>query len=369
MMGIKLSDAITEFDRDDWNALFPGELENYDYVRATEEAGLEGFRWRYVSAEQNGKLVAAAPGFFSEYALDTTLTGLGRQIISGLRRLAPGALVLRLGCLGSPCTETALAGFAPELSAEARRSALSAMLRAFDADARAHACGLLAVKDVPAPQKPLWQAALRPLGYRPTPGLPVAWLDISWASLEEYLASLSAGTRKDMRRKLRARSAIRVERRSNVDDVMEPLMALYADTHARADMQFEELTPAYFRGVLSMARGAACSLYFAGDELLAANLTLEDKDTLLDKFFFMNSAAGRAYNLYFLSWFENVGYCIKHGLKRYQSGQAGYANKLRLGSKLCHTEMYFRHRNPLISAALQTAAPLFAGSLTGDAHP
>jgi predicted N-acyltransferase len=365
-MQIKLTDTISTYLREDWNALFPGELENFDYLQAIETAGLEGFRWRYVSAHDDGKLIAAAPGFFTEYALDTTLTGVGRQIVSGLRKLAPGALVLRLGCLGSPCTETALAGFAPDLDANARGRALSAMLRSFDADARQHACGLLAVKDVPAAQKPLWQTALRPAGYRPVPGLPVASLVIRWKSIEEYLAALSSGARKDMRRKLRARAQIRVERRRNIDDVMDRVLTLYADTHARADMQFEELTAAYFRDVLATAPGAACTLYFAGPDLLAANLTLEDSETLLDKFFFMNAAAGRAYNLYFLSWFENVAYCILHGLKCYQSGQAGYANKLRLGSELSQTEMYFRHRNPLISAALQTAAPLFTGPLAPE---
>lgn len=369
MIGVELSDTITAFGRAEWQSLFPHELENYDYLCAIEAAGLDGFRWRYVGARADGKLIAAAPGFLSEYALDTTLTGTGKQIVAGIRRLAPQALTLRLGCLGSPCTETALAGFAAELDVAERKRAIGALLRSFDADARAHGCGLLAVKDVPETTQALWRGALAEQGYRPTPGLAVASLEIVWESVSEYLASLSPATRKDMRRKLRARSEIRVERRRNIDDVLDRVLALYADTRARAEMQFEELTPAYFRGVLETTPGAACTLYYAGDTLLAANLTLEDDDTLLDKFFCMQADAGRAHNLYFLSWFENVAYCIAKNLKRYQSGQAAYANKLRLGSRLCATEMYFRHRNPLISFALQSAAPLFAGPLAPDYIP
>lgn len=366
MTPVRITDTIAAFARADWNALFPGDLEDYDYLRAVEEAGLEGFRWRYAVVERAGKLIAAAPGFLSEYALDTTLTGLGKRVVSGLRRLAPAALTLRLGCLGSPCTETAQIGFAPELNEVERLQVLDALLRSFDADARLQGCGLLAVKDVPAPQRSLWQSALRPAGYRPTPGLPVAALDIAFSSTDQYLATLSTATRKDMRRKLRARERVRVERRQNIDDVLNEVLALYADTRERAEMQFEELTPDYFRGVLGHAPGAACTLYFAGGDLLAANLTLEDETTLLDKFFCMNAALGRAYNLYFLSWFTNVEYCIARGLKRYQSGQAAYANKLRLGSRLCQTEMYFRHRNPLISTVLHTAAPLFTGPLAPE---
>ena len=124
------------------------------------------------------------------------------------------------------------------------------------------------------------------------------------------------------------------------------------------------LTPAFFTGVLErMGEGAFCTLYYAGDELLAANLLLQDDEVLLDKFFCM-TAQGRAYNLYFLSWFTNVRWCVEHGLARYQSGQAAYANKLRLGSRLTRTTMYVRHRNPVLNGVLHWVAPLFAADPT-----
>lgn len=82
--------------------------------------------------------------------------------------------------------------------------------------------------------------------------------------------------------------------------------------------------------------------------------------TLIDKFFCMDETAGRPYNLYYLSWFENIGYCLKNGLKRYQSGQAYYTNKVRLGSRLTPNEMYFRHRNPVVQRLLRLVAPYFA---------
>lgn len=366
MIQYRVADAIGAFSRAQWDALFPDDIERFDYLRAVEQAGIEGFRWRYVVAEEGGALHAAAPAFLTEYALDTTLTGLGRRVVAGLRRLAPGALTLRLACIGSPCTETVLIGYAAHLTDDARATILAGLLRAFETEARAQGCGLLGLKDIPAPQEESWRRAARASGYRPVPGLPVASLDTGYQSLAAYLASLSPGTRKDMRRKLRARRLVRIERRRNIDDVIDRVLSLYADTRGRADMQFEELTPAYFRGVLADVAGASCTLYYVGDDLLAANLLIEDGPTLLDKFFCMNAEAGRAYNLYFLSWLTNVEYCIENGLKRYQSGQAAYANKLRLGSRLTPTAMYFRHRNPLINSALQAAAPLFTSALAPD---
>ncbi|MGH1558752.1 hypothetical protein ACRAWD_15820 [Caulobacter segnis] len=75
-------------------------------------------------------------------------------------------------------------------------------------------------------------------------------------------------------------------------------MALYAETRARGDLQFEMLTPAYFTGVLArMGERAACVLYFADDRLLAVNLVLVDQGVLLDKFFCMSAEGPRAQSL------------------------------------------------------------------------
>ena len=56
----------------------------------------------------------------------------------------------------------------------------------------------------------------------------------------------------------------------------------------------------------------------------------------------------------------NLDYCLDHGISRYQSGQAQYQNKLRLGSKLTANAMYFRHRNPLLQRLLRLVSPLFS---------
>jgi hypothetical protein len=361
MLEARVLDTIADVARDQWNACFPGELETYDYLRAVEEARLPGFSWRYLVASDDLRILAAAPAFVTDYPLDTTLVGVARRVIESVRKAVPGALTLRLACIGSPCTETASIGFAPGVGADERAFLMRALMTAFERTARAARCGLLAIKDVPAPRQGVCEQVVRPLGYRPTPGLPSAHLDIDFADIESYLARLSPGTRKDMRRKLKSLSSVRIEVRRDLEGRIDDVMALYRDTRARAEMTFEELTPDYFTGVLArMGENALCVLYHVGDELLAANLLLADERTLLDKFFVMSAARGRAYNLYYLSWFTNLRLCLERGLKRYESGQAGYANKVRLGSRLTPTAMYFRHRNALVNGALQIAAPLFS---------
>ncbi|MBW8813110.1 MAG: GNAT family N-acetyltransferase [Caulobacterales bacterium] len=360
MPEIRVAESLAEADRGQWQALFPGALEDYDYLAAVEAAGLDDFRWRYALAYQGGELVAAAPAFITEYPLETTLTGPGRHLAQGLRKAFPDALTLRLGCLGSPCTETAQFGFKPGLSEPRRAELLTRLIQGFERAARRDRCGLFGAKDVTEADLALWTRAAQPLGYHPMPSLPTAQLDIDFPDMDAYFARLSHATRKDMRRKLRAAAGLRVEVRESIDDVLDQVMALYAETLARADMSFEELTPAYFQGVLAKMPGRAFAvLYFDGDALLGFNLLIQDGETLLDKFFCMEAERGRPLNLYFVSWFTNVRLCLERGLKLYQSGQAAYDVKLKLGSRLIRTSICFRHRNALVNGALQLVAPLF----------
>jgi len=142
-------------------------------------------------------------------------------------------------------------------------------------------------------------------------------------------------------------------------------MPLYYSTLSRADMALEELTFAYFENVLTlMPDKAFCGLYYRGDTLIAANFLLQDDQSLIDKYFLM-TPEGRQYNLYFVSWFDNIRLCLEQGLSVFQTGQAAYDNKVRLGAHLHDTHMAFKHRNPIVSMAFRWLAPFFAG----DAAP
>ncbi|MFK0164688.1 GNAT family N-acetyltransferase [Rhizobium sp. NPDC090279] len=354
--------SICAIGRDAWNACFPGQVEDYDCLLAIEEAGLEGFEWRYITVTEGGRVSAAMPAFLCLYALDTTLDeGFLRRSVRSVQRNFPGFLKLRLACLGSPCTETGAIGFHPDLSRERRRLLLTEMLSFFDQVAATERCGLIGLKDVPEQASAEFGDLLAARGYAAIGGLPTAWLDIDFKTIDDYLARLSAGTRKDMRRKMKSFEQVRVEIRTELGELLPEVMTLYRDTRNRSELQFEELTSAYFQGILARMSGRSfCVLYFVEDKLLAANLIMHDERVAIDKFFCMDGEKGRPYNLYFLSWFTNLRYCLDNGLSRYLSGQAHYENKLRLGSQLTANAMYFRHRNPLLQRLLRLVSPLFS---------
>lgn len=357
----RIETTISAVDREAWDRCFIGEVESYDCLLAIEEAGIAGFEWRYITILETGRLVAAVPLFLTDYKLDTTLDDKrARMIAQSVRRVLPRFMTLKLACLGSPCTENLHVGFHSEITSEQRMMLFDRILTAFEAQAAKEKCSLMGIKDVPQPTPPELAGSLVARNYATVGGLATAWMEIDFTSIDSYLERLSSGTRKDMRRKLKSLKDIRVERRNEFGDLLPQVLELYHDTRNRSDWQFEELTEAYFSGILSrMKDHAFCTFYFAGDRLLAANLMVHDGDVLIDKFFCMNSEEGRQYNLYFLSWFTNLQHCIDHGQTRYQSGQAYYENKVRLGSRLTRNSMFFRHRNPLLHWLLQLVSPMF----------
>ena len=351
--------SLSRTPRPIWDGLFGGALEGYDYLRAIETAGLAGFEWRYLLVRRAGQLVAAAPAFVTDYRLETTFDGAARKAAERVRQVLPGLMTPRLACLGSPCTETATIGFSPDLTPDERLAAAKALVAAFQAEAARARCALIGVKDADPAQAALWAQVMGPEGFTEVPGQPLADLPIDFPDVDAYLARLSSGVRKDMRRKLRSRKDVRVEIVDELGRWSAPAMALYRQTLARAEARLEELTEAFFQGVARRMPGRVMfALYFVGEELLAFNLLLTDGETLLDKFFGMDAIKGRAHNLYFLSWFFNLELCAAQGFRRYHSGQANLADKVRLGSRLTPASMWFRHRNGLLNHALRALAPL-----------
>lgn len=359
-MGAIVAHSIEDFGRDEWDRLFPGDLEDWSYYRAIERSRLSGFEWLYFAVREKGELLAIVPAFVTDYRLDTTLTGPLRRVTQAITRVFPRLLRQRLLSFGSPIGETCHLGFAPGLSRVEQLRLLDTLFAEMETYARRNGMSMLAAKDATMAQDDLWARAAATHGMRRQPSLPTAFLDIRFDSLDGYLATLSHATRKDLRRKLKASAEIRVEWRENVDDIIDDVMRLYRATLAHAAFTFEELTPEFFASVLrELGPRASCATYWLGDRLVAFNLVLHDGRVLLDKFLGMDYAFVRRYNLYYLTWLRNVEYCIEHGLTRYQSGQGLHHEKLRLGSHLSPNWLWYRHRNRVLDSIFAAFERLF----------
>jgi predicted N-acyltransferase/multidrug transporter EmrE-like cation transporter len=359
-MQVVAATTIEAFDRDEWNRLFPGAIEDWAYYRAIERSGLPGFELLYFGLRERGELRVAVPAFVTDYRLDTTLSGALRRASTAVSRVFPRLLVQRLLSFGSPVAEVCHLGFAADCGRAAKARLLDLLFDEVERYAAQRRISLLAAKDAPADQDALWARVGAAHGLRRQPSLPTAVLDIRFDSLDGYLATLTRATRRDMRRKLKSSGALRLEWRSNIDDILDDVMRLYRATVAHAALTFEELTPDFFRLVLSeLGQRASCATYWIGERLVAFNLVLNDGVTLLDKFLGMDYELAHEHNLYYVTWLENVRYCIDHKIARYQAGQGLHREKLRLGSKLLPNWLWYRHRIRLVDKVYAVFEHLF----------
>lgn len=360
----RIHSGVSAIDAVAWDRLFPGDPECHAYYRACEAAPPPAFRLGAVSVERQGLVVAAAPFFRLDYRLDTPLQGRWRPLGEWLHKRLPRLVKVPLLCLGSPLADRCHIGVAPGLDQAEAGAALRALLGAIRAEAERNGVSLIAVKDLSAEDAGLADTALAAAGFARTASLPVAVLDLPFKDEQAYLASLSAATRKDIRRKLRSAAAVRIEQRQDIRDIEDRIVALYDETRGQSGVDygdFERLTPAYFSGVVqALGPKATVMLYWLGEELIGFNLLLVGTDRVIDKFIGMRYPLAREMNLYAVSWLANVRFCIERGIARLQTGQTAYASKVRFGSRLEPSSVYFRHRGRVINKLFRTFGPMLA---------
>jgi predicted N-acyltransferase len=239
------------------------------------------------------------------------------------------------------------------------------LIVAVETEAERRKAALTVYKDLSGAELAALEGVLGHARYNSIRSLPVATLELGGLTdLDSYLATLSSSTRKDIRRKLKGAGGVRVERRTNIDDVAGKIEALYEETRQHSSVHygdFEALPGDYFRSVAQSAgERAQFMLYWAGDELAAFNLLLLGHDTVIDKFLGMRYPLGPQNNIYVVSWIENVRFCLETGRRWLQSGQTAYGSKIRLGSSLTPSSIFARHRNPVINRVIRIAAPFAA---------
>lgn len=354
--------GVAAIPREVWTAFFPTDVEGWDYYVACEAAPPPAFTFQAILVTAADRIVAAAPIFRLTYRLDTPLQGRWRHLGDWLNRHFPRLVNLSVLGLGSPIADRCHLGFAPDLRAGDRMSAMRALIAGLDAHAVSLGVPILAVKDLADRDLAAADIPLREARFTRVSSLPIAVLDLPFSSEADYLASLSGATRKDIRRKLKAAGAVRVEMRTSIAGVESEILSLYDATRSQSGLDygdFEKLSPDYFRGVMqNLGDRTALMLYWRGDELLGFNLLLIEKERVIDKFIGMRYPQAREHNLYVLSWMTNVRFCLERGIRCLQTGQTAYASKVRFGSRLDKSWLYYRHRGRLMNSLFRTFGPL-----------
>jgi predicted N-acyltransferase len=231
-------------------------------------------------------------------------------------------------------------------------------------------CRLLIVKDV-ARDSPLldaaaneyasaFAAACEALGFVLLEGQALAWVPIDFASNDEYLARLSSGRRKNIRRKLRSRSDLEVEAVVTGDPrfqdaaTLAAFQALFDQVYEQSDIHFDRLGADFFRGLLQDAgSGGVVFVYRHAGEMIGWNLCYEHGGKLIDKYVGFAYPQAREHNLYFVSWMHNLDYARQRGLSHYVAGWTDPQVKSFLGARMTFTRHAVYARNPLLRVLLR----------------
>ena len=330
-----------------------------------------GFEWQ----QHSDGAVAGTPAFVAPFDLLTTAD----EALKRRTRALPGWarwsrwLQVRTAFIGTTVSEYAL--FTPGTDASAAPARWKA------AFGRRHK--LLIVKDIPQ-RSPLLSAeenafadalaaACERHGYLLVEGQALAYVPITFDSIDAYLAGLSISRRKNLKRKLRSRADLTIERIATgaacFDDkaVIDRYYALYRAVFAQSEIHFDELTRDYFAGALRAAGSGGIVFEYrrAADGLLIGwNLCFEFGGKLVDKTIGFAYPEAREANLYFVSWMVNLEYAIERGLTHYIAGWTDPEVKAQLGARFTMTRHAVYVRNPLLRAL----ARRFVGHFESDAN-
>lgn len=225
------------------------------------------------------------------------------------------------------------------------------------------ACPLLPDSDNAHAQATL--TALAAQGFVLLEGQALAYVPMDFTSLDGYLAGLSSSRRKNLRRKLKSREQLCIQRIPTGaafadDSLVDSYYALFEAVYAQSEVHFDKLTRGFIAALLrDTADSPNHGLVFEyrqrqpdgkAGALLGWNLCFEHDGKLLDKYIGLSYPDARAANLYFVSWMVNLEYALERGLSHYVAGWTDPEVKAQLGARFSFTRHAVFIRNPLLRA-------------------
>lgn len=308
------------------------------------------------------------PAFETRFDLTTTVEPELRRRVQGLpgHRLWGELLRPWTTFVGSTVSEYAW------LPAHWEPAALAQALTRRYADARP----FLIVKDLPVGSPLLedshnaWSAAfteaLLARGFVLVEGQALAWVPIDFESEDVFLARLSRGARRDIRRKLRSRADLDIEAiptgspRFDDDEELGRFFALYEEVYAQSEIHFDRLGEAFFRALLRDPQsGGLMFVYRHQGRLIGWNLCYEHGANLVDKYIGFSYPAAREHNLYAVSWMHNLDHARRRGLRHFVAGWTDPEVKAHLGARFTFTRHAVRPRSRLLRLALRRLSAHF----------
>ena len=331
----KIFGSVSEINEADWDSIVdPGNLlKTHAYLRAVEASGINHVRYFFPAVvDRSGKLLAHA----CVYVIDTDLSQLLPSQLSWsillIRKLWKRFLIFKVTECAAPLST------GNSISFDRRRDAailVSRIAAAIEVISKRERSRLIVIRDFFKDERAEFNILLG-MGYKLVSNMPVARVHVRWDTYDDYLASMRARYRTDVKRRIRrARAAgqsVRIlERFSENAD----LWAAQAQTVQEKTKGFrrESLTPEYYAS-MDKFLGNKSMLVTADREgkAVAHGMLLQDDIATTATYFGRNP--GRAQN----EWFHLVNEVIRLGIENRSQyinlGLGSYDAKMNVGARI-----------------------------------
>jgi hypothetical protein len=301
------------------------------------------------------------PAFSARFDLLTTMEPADRRRLEAWplyhwwrRWLRPPTAFVGTTCTEyAPLPNTAIAAFVDELLQRALPSHSFVIIKDIPCDAAL-------VDDAAMQANRALIACCEARGCVLVEGQALAYVPIDFDSIDIVLARLTSARRKNIRRKLKSAANVIIETVPTGaslfqgEAVLDELYTLYLNVYAQSELHFDLLTRQFFRALLQDAdSGGVVFTYRANGALIGYNLCYVHRGMLLDKYIGLAYPEAREHNLYVVSWFHNLDFARKHGLRCYVAGWTDPEVKRSLGARFTFTRHAVYVRNPLLRLALR----------------
>ena len=224
---------------------------------------------------------------------------------------------------------------------------LAAITRRMEQLAKKVRAHILAFKDFDHADAPKL-ASLKKNGFLRVDSLPTTELAVTFAGFEDYLKTLSAATRYDLKRKFKKAATAKIEMTvagTLDDDTLKDAYRLYRQTLDRHEIGFEIMPAAFFKLISkNMPHQAKYFLWRIDGKLVAFLFCLVSDTHFIDYFLGLDYAVAHQYHLYFVKFRDVMNWCLEHGIKKYEMGVSVYEPKRRLGFDFVPRDLYVKIR-------------------------
>jgi len=196
--------------------------------------------------------------------------------------------------------------------------------------------------------------SLKEKGFEIIYGEALAYITVNFKSIDEFINRFSKSRKKTFKRKLRAKLDLTIDHIPTGDEFfneenVQYFYDLYLNVYNNSSIHFDKLTLNFFRSILqNPSSGGIVFVYKHEDKIIGYTINFSTGDLFNYKYIGLVYPISRKFNLYYVTWFDHLDYCIKNNIKLYIAGWTDPEIKSFLGSEFTFTFQAIYISNPVI---------------------